>query len=322
MADEAAIFEFARNTRDVLEGLKAEIGADGFQRQLDDGHWVTFLSRGPNLLVTFEPLEITLVADQTGLPMGMDFLEDKNWSLLHFSNANESWFRSQAMYDFLDGLVDDCFFEDFDQVTFFGVGTSGYAAAAFSVVAPGATVVAIRPQATLDTEKAGWDHRYPEARRLRFNDRFGYAPDMLEGAGNAVILYDPLEHLDAVHASLFQGPNVMRLKCRYMRDSIDTSLKQMDVLHRVIELAANGTLTAEMFYKMIRVRRNHARYLRSLMFHVDREEHTLRTAIVCAHVLQRINGPAFRRKLASARDKLAARGKLPAWLLNFEPPEP
>lgn len=321
MDGDAPVLKIARSAKDVLDGLKAEIGADGFQRKLDDDHWVTFLGRGSTLLVTFEPLEITLATDESAMPLGIDFVEDKNWSLMHFSNRSESWFRSPAMYQFLDELVDDCFFDDFDQVIFYGVGTSGYAAAAFSIVAPGANVMVIRPQATLDIEKAGWDHRYPESRRLRFNDRYGYAPDMLEGAGSAVVLYDPIEHLDAVHASLFQGPNVMRLRCRYMRDTIDLSLKQMDLLHRFIELAAQGELTPSLFYKLMRVRRNHSRYLRSLMFHVDREEQPLRTAVVCAHVLQRINGPAFRRKLASSRDKLAAKGKLPEWLLNYEAPE-
>lgn len=322
MDGDATVMEVARTNQDVLACLKAEIGPDGYQRKLDEDHWVTYLGRGSTLLVTFEPLEITLASDDTGLPVGIDFVEDKDWSLMHFSNRTESWFRSPAIYDFLDELVDDCFFDNFDRVIFYGVGTSGYAAAAFSLAAPGANVLVIRPQATLDIEKAGWDHRFPEARRLRFNDRYGYAPDMLEGAGLAVVLYDPIEHLDAVHASLFQGPNVLRLRCRYMRDSIDLSLKQMDLLHRMIELTADGMLTPDIFYKMIRIRRNHSRYLRSLMFHVDREEQPLRTALVCAHVLQRINGPAFRRKLASSRDKLASKGKLPEWLLNFEVPEP
>lgn len=321
MNKELPVLDVVRTAGDVLIGLKAEIGSDGFQRQLDDDHWVTFIGRGPNLLVTFEPLENTLATDESGLPLGMDFVEDKGWSLLHFSNRTESWFRSPAMYEFLDEMVDDCFFEDFDKVTFYGAGTSGYSAAAFSVASPGANVIVIRPQATLDTEKAGWDHRYPEARRLKFSDRYGYAPDMLEGAGLAVVIYDPIEHLDAVHASLFQGVNVLRLKCRYMRDTIDLSLNQMEVLHRCIEMTSEGKLTAEVFYKMLRVRRNHSRYLRSFMFYVDREQQTLRTAVVCAHVLQRINGPAFRRKLAAARDKLAAKGKLPEWLLNYEVPE-
>lgn len=321
MADEVPLLDAARSAQDVLDGLKAGIRSEGFQQQLDDRHWVTFIDRGPRLLVSFEPFEITLATDVTGLPLGVEFVRDKDWSLLHFSNCGETWFRSEAVYEFLDGLVDDCFFEDFDQVAFYGVGTSGYAAAAFSVASPGANVIAVRPQATLDTARAGWDNRFPEARRLRFDDRYGYAPDMLQGAGSAVILYDPHEHLDAVHASLFRGPNVMPLKCRHFRDSIDLTLKQMDLLHEVIERAAEGALTEQAFYKMLRARRNHSRYLRSFVYHVDREQQPLRTAVVCAHVLQRINGPAFRRKLAGARDKLAARGKAPGWLLDFQIPD-
>jgi hypothetical protein len=43
--------------------------------------------------------------------------------------------------------VDDGFFDEFEQVIFYGSGSSGYAAAAFSVAAPGATVIAVQPQA-------------------------------------------------------------------------------------------------------------------------------------------------------------------------------
>jgi hypothetical protein len=49
------------------------------------------------------------------------------------------------------------FFDDFDQVVFYGAGQCGYAAAAFSVATPGATVVAIQPQATLDPRVTEWD---------------------------------------------------------------------------------------------------------------------------------------------------------------------
>ena len=318
MADASMIDAPVTSADQMLDGLKQEIGAEGFQYLLDRDHSVSFIPRGPKLLVSFERVEDTLDLGDTGMPMSLDFADDKNWSVLHFAANGETWFRSQALYDILDEMVDDAFFEDFDKVTVFGLGMGAYAAAAFSVVAPGATVVAIAPQATLDHERAEWDTRFPAARLLEFRDRFGYAPDMVEGAGRAFVLYDPIEMLDSVHASLFRGDNVVRLKCRHLKDGIARALLDMDVLHKVVEDAAEGRLTETGFYALLRRRRDYPRYLRNLLFYMDDMNRPYLTAVYCTHVLSRMNAPAFRRRLNAARATLAADGRLPLWLDDDE----
>ena len=314
MAEELAEVQAATTPEEVLAALAADKGKDGFQDQLDGHHTVTFIARGPKLLVTFEAYEETLRVAKTGLPIGLDFADDKNYSLLHFSTDSESWFRAPAVYEFFDELVDDAFFEDFDQVTFYGASMGGYAACAFSVAAPGSNVLAISPQATLDTERAGWDHRFPDARRLKFSDRYGYAPDMLEGAGQAYILFDPYRPLDHVHASLFQGPNVLRLKCRHFDSLIELALREMDLLHRVVELASENALTRAEFFTLLRGRRQHTRYLRTLMHALDMRNKPLRTAVLCQHVLQRKDAPVFRKRLNAIRQMMIERDMLPDWL--------
>ncbi|MDF0599651.1 phosphoadenosine phosphosulfate reductase [Psychromarinibacter sp. C21-152] len=304
----------AASAQEVLDALRAETGADGFQHLLDDDHSVSYIARGPKLLVTFERIQDTLEIAEHGLPLGLDFAEDKNWSVLHFAASGDTWFRSAAVYAVLDDMVDDAFFEEFDAVTFYGAGMGGYAAAAFSVVAPGATVVAISPQATLDPEVAEWDGRFPASRMLDFRDRYGYAPDMAEGAARMHVVYDPCETLDAVHASLFRGDNVAHLRCRHFRHHIARSLREMDVLHRLIEEAAEGRLTRAGFYALMRRRREHSRFLRNLLFDLDDLDRPYLTALYCAHVLSRMNAPAFRRRLNAARARLKDAGALPAWL--------
>jgi len=314
MAGEPATIESATTPEQILDLLRAEMGRDGFQHRLDAEHTVTFVSRGRNLLVTFEKLEDTLTSGESGRPLGMDFVEDKNWSLMHFSASCDSWFRRQAVYGFLDRMVDEAFFEEFDQITFYGSGMCGYAAAAFSVVAPEAVVVAVAPQATLARDRAAWDSRFPEARRMSFGDRYGYAPDMLEGVQTAFVLYDPLKSFDAVHASLFRGPNVNRLNCRHLGDEIETALREMDLLHEVIEMAADRLLTEQVFYRLLRTRRTNTRFLRNLLFYTDARGDPLRTAILCVHVLDRRNGPAFRKRLNAAVRSMTEAGTLPEWL--------
>jgi hypothetical protein len=301
----------------VLARLRDDLGRDGYQRDIDDTHVATFLHRGSKLLVCFETLEnVTAVYGDTG-PIALDFAEDKNWSILHIAARSDSWFRAPALYAFMDDLVDDCFFEDFDQVAFFGAGTGAYGACAFSVAAPGANVLAIAPQATLDTTRAGWDQRFPSAKRLRFNDRYGYAPDMVEGAGKVYILFDPFRTLDHVHASLFQGPNVIRLKCRHLDGLIELALRDMYIVHQVIENAANGSLREIDFYRLLRKRREHNRYLRTLLHALSRRNQPRRMAYLCKYVIESGRaGPVFRRTLKQTREVLSRHGPLPDWLMD------
>lgn len=318
MVEEVANEVKASTPEQVLAALRDDMGKDGFQHDLDANHVATFLSRGSKkLLVTFETLENTLNVSGYGMPIGLDFVEDKSWSLLHLTARKESWFRSQSVYEFIDELVDDMFFEDFDQVMFYGAGIGAYAACAFSVAAPGATVLAISPQATLDSDRAGWDMRFPDAKRLQFNDRYGYAPDMLEGAASAFILYDPYRSLDHVHASLFHGPNVQRLKCRHLDGLIELTLREMDMLHQVIELTSDGALTPQTFYSLLRRRRDHNRYLRTVMHALNRQNRPLRVAYLSKYAMKTTGGgPFFKRNLAAATDILAQKGPLPDWLLD------
>ncbi len=304
----------ASGTNDILDALKAEIGTEGFQHMLGRDHSVSYIARGPKLLVTFESIRGTLEATEDGMPLGLDFAEDKNWSVLHFTADGDTWFRDPAIHAFMDEMVDDAFFEDFDTVTFFGTGMGGYAAAAYSVAAPGARVVAISPQATLDPVLAEWDHRFPAARQLDFRTRYGYAPDMVEGAARAWLLYDPHETFDCVHASLFRTPNVTRLRCRHFKTHIAASLRDMDMLHWMIEEAAEDRLTTQRFHARLRRRRDHGRYLRNVLFHLDDAHRPYLTALYCAHVLAHRNAPAFRRRLNAARGALSGEGRLPPWL--------
>lgn len=315
MAEDVVDVDKATTPDEVLAALRDDPGKDGFQHDLGADHTVSYVARGPRLLVSFETLESSLRSTPSGLPVGLDFVEDKNWSLLHFAACKDSWFRAQAIYEFIDDLVDNAFFEDFDRVIFYGAGIGAYAACAFSVAAPGATVMAIAPQATLDTDRAGWDMRFPDARRLRFDTRYGYAPDMLEGAGAGFILFDPYRPLDHVHASLFQGANVFRLRCRHLDGMIEFALGEMDLLHRVIEMAADGRLTEQDFYALLRARRSDDRYLRALVHALGKRRRPLHVALVCRHVLNRqIGGAHFRETLDAAKTTLAKQGPLPAWL--------
>ncbi len=243
-----------------------EIGEEaGYFEPLGDRHSAFFSDMGPVLLVTFETLTGIRRAGGGQMPLGYQIAAPRGWSSLSIVAHDESWFRDPAVYGYFDRLIDDAFFEDFDRVVFYGAGMGGYAAAAFSVAAPGATVLALAPQATLDTEIAEWDRRFLAARRLDFSSRFGFAPDMVEGCARVFIVYDPIQQVDAVHASMFRGPQVSRLRARHIGRDPQAELARVNVLRPLIDAACAGTLSPHRFYALWRARRSNAHYLGRLI---------------------------------------------------------
>ena len=191
--------------------LMDEIGEEaGYFQTVGAQHWAFFVDQSPTLIVSFETVQQAR-ARAGQMPQAHALAARHGWSHLCLIAEGDSWYRDPAVYAFFDRLIDDAFFEDFDSVLFMGAGMGAYAAAAFSVCAPGCTVLAISPRATLDPAQAGWDTRHRAARKLDFTSRFGYAPDMVEGAGKVFLIHDPMNRVEAMHVALFRAPYVTPL---------------------------------------------------------------------------------------------------------------
>lgn len=236
----------------------------GSFHRLGPSHHAVFIDAGRSLLVTFETQDAAR-RNPGAVPRGFTFAARNGWSLMAFLSDGETWFRDPALWGTFDRLIHDGFFEDFDRVLFLGEGSSGYAACAYSVAAPGARVLALRPQATLDPRVVGWDTRYPEARHRDFTSRFGFAPDMLEGASQAHVLYDPMHGPDAMHAALYRRPNVALLPCPHSGTRLQVLLDQMQIGRPLVEAAMDGRLDRLAFARLWRARRESPAYLRSLL---------------------------------------------------------
>ena len=286
-----------------------ELGDDlGYFEPLGAKHSAFFSDDGPVLLVSFETRS-AIMAREDGLPFGNEVARALGHSSLTLIADEDSWFRDRAVYAYFDRLVDEAFFEDFDRVVFYGAGPGcGYAAAAFSVAAPGATLVAIQPQATLDPRIAGWDERFRAHRRLNFTDRYGFAPDMTEGLGRAFILFDPAQTEDAMHAALFARPHATLLPCRFLGSETERMLSEMDILAPLLTTACTGGLSALTFWRLYRARRNHRRHLWTLVGKCASRGRPYLEALVCRNAFQRLNGPRFGNRLATLVPELEARG--------------
>lgn len=279
----------------------------GFFEQLDRSHFAGFLEAGNNLLVTFENAESVRAYNLDAEPRGFAYARHDGWSHLALLSFSESWFRDPAVFAFFDRMTDDGFFDDFENVLFYGNdGGAAYAAAAFSVAAPGATVIALRPQATLEAHTTGWDKRYKSARKACFAHRYGYAPEMIEGAGQVFVAYDPFEPLDACHAALFRKPHVTMLPCPLAGTQLDRAFDRMGIHDVMIKLAMDRKLTGQRFAQLLRARRYDDVYLRKLVRQLTKGNHVDFARVVCRYVLNRGSNSFFEKKLAELQDALVA----------------
>lgn len=294
-----------------------ELGREhGFFSRLSDRHMVVFAEpedtifddRETVLFVSFAKAGINDVDLADLCPLGTHMRKDESWAHLCIIACDETWYRDTMVYGFFDRLVDEGFFEDFDRVIFYGAGMGGYGAAAFSVTAPGASVLLFAPQATLNPEIAEWDDRHLDARRLNFTTRYGYAPQMTEAAERVIVIYDPMERLDAMHAALFQGVFTTRLPLRFSGPDPEATVTSSGVMPELVRAVSTGRFDRQGFYRLMRARRKVRSYLRRVAYWAEERDRPVLTAVACRSVLSRMKGRSFSRKLAEMREIINTRG--------------
>ncbi|MEH6835229.1 MULTISPECIES: phosphoadenosine phosphosulfate reductase [Falsihalocynthiibacter] len=270
----------------------------GYFEPIGKQHSAILTDEGPDLIVTFESISGIRTHDPEAQPLGFEMVAKNGYSNLCILAHGDTWFRDASLYGYFDRLVDDGFFEDFDNVVFYGANMGGYGAVAYSVAAPGATVIAVQPQATLDPAVTGWDTRFKGQRRKCFTDRYGFGPDMIEGADRAFIIFDPEEEFDAMHASLFTRANTTMVKCPNLGPRIEDSLRTMEILQDLIETALTGDMMAADFFELYRARRDNGQYLRNLLTRLEDDGRVVLIEALCKNVIERTGGgPRFRRRL-------------------------
>ncbi|WP_299370115.1 phosphoadenosine phosphosulfate reductase [uncultured Tateyamaria sp.] len=280
----------------------------GFFQPLGRKHFAALVRRSDTLLVTFETIQGIRALSDDAEPVGWPMVRAHGWSHLCVASDGDTWFRDRHVIGLFDRMIDDGFFDDFETILFYGAGPGGYAAAAFSVAAPGARVLAIQPQATLDPRVTEWDDRFVEMRRTDFTSRYGFAPDMLDASAAAYVVHDPAERLDAMHAALFARSGVSHFRMRNMGAALQSDLMDLEMLEPLMEQAMAGALTDLSFAQAYRARRTYPPYLRRVMAALDAAERTDLTYALARNVTSRIKAPRFQRRMAEieAQRKLAA----------------
>jgi hypothetical protein len=294
----ADLVESASGDPDIwLSAMDAVAEEDGYLERLGAQHWAFFAETGPTLLVTFERAE-DLRARAGQMPAAWPLCQARGWSLLTILAEGETFWRDRAVWGYFDRLVDDAFFDDFDQVLFHGVGPAGYAAAAYVVAAPGARALLVAPRATMDPGLAGWDQRHRTVRRRDFTSRYGFAPDMTEGAAQVWLIHDPLNRDDAAHAALFRRPWVTVLKARRTGEATAGALIATGILDPLLLAAMTGRLNEAGFARLWRARRSYPAYLKQILTDAAAAHRPALEAMICRSVTARMKAPRFARRLA------------------------
>ncbi len=242
---------------EIARGLA---GADGFY---DEGkrHSFLFVPRSEDtLVVTFDNLDIAMTKREDRRPWGYHFIEKQGWSMLGVMANGWTWYRDPWVAAEFDRLRDEGFFARFKRVVFYGASMGGYAACAFSAACPGADVVAISPQSTLDREIVPWETRYRNAWEYDYSGPYGDAAAVSSAAGRVTLLYDPYSALDARHVDRFRGGNVQKMRAPLMGHRLGTALQQMGILNATILDALQGRLEPMEFHRRLRARRDFPRY--------------------------------------------------------------
>lgn len=273
-------------------------GPGGFFRA-EGQHSFLYVPRGDTLVVTFDNLDIALTKRADRRPWGYGFIEKQGWSMLGVMAAGWTWYRDPWVPDQFAALAAEGFFARFSRVVFYGASMGGYAACAFVGACPGADVVAISPQSTLERGLVPWETRYRTAWGRDFSGPTGDAAVASAAARRVTLLYDPYEPLDAAHADRFAGANVMKLRAPLMGHRLGSSLQQMGILSAVTLGALAGTLTEAEFYRLLRARRSFGRYQRELFQRAVERGHPELARRLGRWVLTRGDNRAIRKALAA-----------------------
>lgn len=224
----------------------AQIGSEhGLFEQIGRNHFGLFVDDGDTLLVAFDTVDRARDGTSDGLPAGFEMVRRRSWSLLSILARKETWFLDASLARFFRSLADQGVFDGFSRVIFYGVGPDcGFAACSFARFAPGASVLAAGPIATLDPSRAPFERRFRSARRLPLTGPLGYGPGGLAKADQAFVLYDPTDIAAAAHGALYTGPQVTRVALPYAGRDFPRILHEAEACIPILRLIEKGEADA------------------------------------------------------------------------------
>ena len=270
--------------------------SDGWYHRSGE-HAASFVDRGKSqLVVSFDNLSDAGYPHPDIEPWAAKFVHDNCWSHLGVYARGPSWYRDANLITFFEKLRDDGFFAGFERVAMIGTSMGGFAALTFSSLSPGATVVALSPQTTLNTALVPWEDRFAKGRARDWTLPYSDAATQVDALGRAYVLYDPFFEPDKRQVMRLPQDRVIHLKGFGFGHKTAVVLRRMDKLKFVMQEAIEGTLKASVFQDIARARKDIYLYRISMEAHLTQR---------CRHSLIDQFRTAFRqrRRMSTANNK-------------------
>lgn len=257
----------------------------GFYRRFER-HFVTYFKRGSACVVTFDNMKSREIKPPR-YPWGYGVMEENNYSHLGvMMSRRNDWFRHEQLWDFFDELSETGFFDQFENVVFYGSSMGGYGALTYSSAVPRARAVAFVPQTSLSHDHVPWESRYRRAfqRGNWSSERYADAAALVPSIARAQIFYDPFLEPDRRHADRLKFDNVDHFHCPFMGHRVPRFLRHFKILKPIMKESFEGGLTQQRFSDLMRFRRDSIAWVRELLVismkagHYERAERILQWA--------------------------------------------
>lgn len=258
-------FEIERPTLDnIKSGTQSKDRHKSFIHELAQNR-IDYTAGGAKLVVTFENAGQPHRSPPDRRPWGHKFFVEEGHSVLGVIAKSADWYRNSDLHDYLISLRDSGFFLRFDRVFFAGSSMGGFAAAAFSSLAPSAHVISFNPQSTLRNDLAPWDTSHPSGMRQDWSGPFSDGAAEIAEAAKIYVFYDQFHTLDRRHAERFFGGNVHLIRAPFLGHGLPDAYLEMGILKDIMRQVISGKFSEAWYYSAIRKRRNLARYYKGLV---------------------------------------------------------
>ncbi|MBQ1203671.1 MAG: glycosyltransferase family 2 protein [Loktanella sp.] len=260
---------------------------------------------GKKLVVTFDNIHVVR-EDQPRWPWGYEFITKKlGCSVLGVMASKRNWFRQQFVHDSFDLLRDSGFFAQFEEILFYGASMGGFGALIYAKAAPGARILAIAPQSTLDRRILPDDNRWGWTARLDWDGRYADAAEGTATAKDVLLFADPYFAPDVAQMARFSGDNIRRFHMPFFGHQLPNALVNMGILAPIVTEILDGEFTKKRFYQLMRARRDLPRYQHDLLMKAEEKNHPKLAIQVCEYTLKKRNAQNIRRSLERLRARVA-----------------
>ncbi|WP_397541301.1 glycosyltransferase family 2 protein [Roseovarius salis] len=281
---------FARVATDPPPPWFAEIypggNRQGFFTRLEN-HAIVHIERDPDtLIVTFDNLSNVHDISYGREPWAYRFVRGAGYSHLAVIARRKDWYRDAQFIEELRGLADRGLFSRYKKVVMAGTSMGGFAALAFSSLAPGCIVLAYSPQTTLDQDLVPWEERFDMGRERNWSLPYSDASFEIQEARKVYVVYDPFFEPDRRHVERLEGDNVVPLKSWFAGHFSAVFVRRAELIKPLFQMAIDETLTEPAYYRLLRGRRSLQWYRQALEKRANATGHPGLASRV---------GPAFKR---------------------------